>query len=278
MTRAACPVMVAGVRPRKTVPDHVERLRDRIAVVLGGGSGMGAAVATRFAHEGATVYVSDIDGPSAAEVAGTIAAEGGSAIAVEVDATSRPQVEELMARIDSEHGVLHVLHSQVGMPGAAGLDVSEADFERSIDVNVKSAVFVVSSAMPLLARAEGTGAITLVASTAGLVGSPFSPLYSLAKGAIVAYVRSAALGAAPQGVRINAICPGPIDTPMLPQFFGRDPGADITDLMDAFVAAIPMQRPGTPDEIAGVAAFLASDDAGFVTGVALPVDGGQVAK
>jgi NAD(P)-dependent dehydrogenase (short-subunit alcohol dehydrogenase family) len=130
----------------------------------------------------------------------------------------------------------------------------------------------------LLIKARGKGAITLVASTAALVGSPFSPLYSLTKGAVVSYARSLALAVAADGVRVNVICPGPIDTPMLPRFFGRDPGANIDDLKDAFVAAIPMQRPGTPEEIAGAAAFLASDDAGFVTGVALPVDGGQIAK
>jgi NAD(P)-dependent dehydrogenase (short-subunit alcohol dehydrogenase family) len=256
----------------------MDRLRDRIAVVFGAGSGMGTAVAERFAREGAVVYLADLDEQSVQRVSAGINAAGGTAVPVKVDATSRDQVEELLSRIDHEHEVLHVLHSQVGMPGAPGIYVSEEDFDTSINVNIKSAFFPVAAAMPLLVRAKGVGAVTLIASTAALVGSPFSPLYSLTKGAIVSYARALALAAAPQGVRVNVICPGPIDTPMLPRFFGREPGADIADLMDAFVTAIPMQRPGTPQEVAGAAAFLASDDAGFVTGVALPVDGGQIAK
>lgn len=256
----------------------MNRLEGRIAVVLGAGSGMGAAVARRFAAEGSHVYVCDRDAQSAEAVTAAITRRGDQASAVCVDATAPSSIESLMRVIDEAHGVLHVFHSQVGMPGAPGIDVSEDDFDRSIDVNIKSAFFPVASAMPLLKRAPGAASVCLVASTAALVGSPFSPLYSLTKGAIVSYVRSLALVVAADGVRVNAICPGPIDTPMLPQFFGREPGANIADLMDAFVAAIPMQRPGTPDEIAGAAAFLASDDAAFITGVALPVDGGQTAK
>lgn len=256
----------------------MKRLENRIAVVLGAGSGMGAAVATRFASEGARVYVCDRDAQSAEAVAFSITNRGGQASGVCVDATSIPSIDTLMKAIDKDHGVLHMFHSQVGMPGAPGIDVTEDEFNLSIDVNIKSAFFPVASAMPLLKRASGKASVILVASTAALVGSPFSPLYSLTKGALVSYVRSLALVVAADGVRVNAICPGPIDTPMLPQFFGREPGANISDLMDAFVAAIPMQRPGTPDEIAGAAAFLASDDAGFITGIALPVDGGQTAK
>ena len=254
------------------------RLQHRNAVVLGAGSGMGAAVASRFAQEGAHVYVCDLNLSAAQQVAESIAEHGGRAHAALVDATSRESVAALVSRIERDEGVLHVLHSQVGMPGAPGIDVSDEDFDRAIDVNVKSAFYPVVEAMPLLKRASGKGAVTLVASTAALVGSPFSPLYSLTKGAIVSYAKALALSVATDGVRVNVICPGPVDTPMLPQFFGREPGANIADLMDAFVAAIPMQRPGTPAEIAGAAAFLASDDAGFITGVALPVDGGQVAK
>ena len=254
------------------------RFKDRVAVVLGGGSGMGAAVSARFAVEGAHVYVCDVNSEAAQAVARNIDGDGGRATPVEVDATSRESVASLMSRIDSDEGVLHVLHSQVGMPGAPGIDVSDEDFDRGIDVNVKSAFYPVAAAMPLLTRALGHGAITMVASTAALVGSPFSPLYSLTKGAVVAYARALALAVAPDGIRVNVICPGPIDTPMLPQFFGRDPGANISDLMNDFVSSIPMRRPGTPDEIAGAAAFLASDDAGFITGVALPVDGGLTAK
>jgi NAD(P)-dependent dehydrogenase (short-subunit alcohol dehydrogenase family) len=119
----------------------------------------------------------------------------------------------------------------------------------------------------------------LTASTSALVGSPFSPLYSLTKGALVAYGRSLALVGAADGIRVNVICPGSVDTPMLPTFFGREPGADIEDLKTDFISSmIPLGRAAQPEEIAGVVAFLASDDASFVTGIAIPVDGGIVAK
>ena len=254
------------------------RLESRVAAVIGGGSGMGRATSVRLAAEGAHVYVADLSGDAAADVAGDIRGAGGSAEPVVLDATDLDALSTFYARIDAEHGKLHVLHNQVGMPGAGGLDVTEAEFDKAIDVNVKSAFYVASLGYNLVKKADQKGSITMTASTAALVGSPFSPLYSLAKGALTAYTRALALVGAPDGVRVNVICPGPVDTPMLPAFFGRDPGADVADLMASFIALIPLGRPATPEEFAGVVAFLASDDAGFVTGATIPVDGGLTAK
>jgi NAD(P)-dependent dehydrogenase (short-subunit alcohol dehydrogenase family) len=254
------------------------RFEDRIAAVVGGGSGMGRAICHRLAAEGAYVYVIDLSADAAKTVAEEILADGGQAQPEQVNATSADDLRALFGRIDERHGKLHVLHHQVGMPGPAGIDVSEADWTRNIDVNVKSAWYATTLAFDLLKRADRKGSVTMTASTSALVGSPFSPIYSLTKGALVSYAKALALVGAPDGIRVNVIAPGPVDTPMLPQFFGREPGADIQDLMSNFIALVPLGRAAHPDEIAGVVAFLASDDAGMVTGVTIPVDGGQVAK
>lgn len=254
------------------------RFTGRVAAVLGGGSGMGAAISRRLAAEGAHVYVTDLDEVAACTVRDQVRDEGGSATSRCVDAVSIEGLKSLYDEIHRDHGVLHVLHHQVGMPGPGGVDVSESDWQLTVDVNVKSPFFASTLAFDLLKRADKKASITLTASTSALVGSPFSPIYSLTKGALVAYGRSLALLGAPDGIRVNVICPGSVDTPMLPTFFGREPGADIDDLKASFISMIPLGRPAQPEEIAGVIAFLASDDASFVTGIAIPVDGGLVAK
>jgi len=254
------------------------RLEGRVAAVIGGGSGMGRAIARRLADEGAIVHVADLGAAAAESVAAEIRESGETATAHGVDATDTTALRRFFARVEADHGRLHILHNQVGMPGAGGLDVSEEDFARSIDVNVKSAFYGATLGWDLVRKADGKGSITLTASTAALVGSPFSPLYSLTKGALTAFTRALALVGGPEGVRVNIICPGPVDTPMLPTFFGRQPGADIADLMAGFISLVPMGRPATPEEIAGVVAFLSSDDAGFVTGVTIPIDGGLTAR
>ena len=165
------------------------------------------------------------------------------------------------------------------IPGAAGIEVTEPEWEKAIDINMKGAYFGTSFAIPLMERAEGKAAIVFNASTGGLVGSEGAPLYGLTKGGIVLLMRSLALTLATRGIRVNAVCPGPVDTPMLPRFFTRDPDPAIEAKIPQFVQRlVPMQRAGKPEEIASAVAFLASDDASFITGVALPVDGGYVAR
>jgi NAD(P)-dependent dehydrogenase (short-subunit alcohol dehydrogenase family) len=255
----------------------VNRLQDKTAVVTGAGSGMGRAVAERLAAEGAHTYVVDLNQAAADEVAEGINQAGGSAVGRALDATSYEELDAFYASVLEDRGGLHVLHQHVGMPGAGGLDVDEQQWARSIDVNMKSQFYGCKAAERALIAA-GKASVIMTASTSAIVGSPFSPLYSMTKGALTAFGRAMALMWAPHDIRVNVICPGPVDTPMLPQFFGREPGADVSDLMANFIGLVPLGRPAQPAEIAGVVAFLASDDAGFVTGVTLPIDGGLTIK
>ena len=243
---------------------------------------MGRASAERFASEGSHVIVADIDAAATEEVRDAIVADGGSAEAVTCDVSDLAALQALVDRIEREHGVLHVLFNHAGIPGAgggdSGLDVEVEGWDKLVDINCKSAFYLTRYALPLLRKADGNASILFTASVSGIVGSPLSPLYSLSKGGIILLMKSLAIRLGPEGIRSNAICPAMIETPMLSQFFGREKGADIDDLKNAYKNNVPLARAAHPSEMASAAAFLASDDASWVTGVALPVDGGFLAQ
>ena len=178
---------------------------------------MGRATCLRLAEEGAHVYVADLSADAAKTVAEEIAAAGGSAEGHQLDATDNDSLRAFFATIDKAHAKLHVLHHQVGMPGAGGIDVSEGDFHRAIDVNVKTAFYVATLGYELVKKADRQGSISMTSSTAALVGSRFSPLYSLTKGALTSFARALALVGGPDGVRVNVICPGPSTPPCSPR-------------------------------------------------------------
>lgn len=257
------------------------KLEGRVALITAAASGMGLASAHRFAAEGATVVVADLDGDAADTAAASIVAAGGKAHPYGIDVADVAALEAMFRFVEAEFGALHVLFNHAGVPGPIGLDITEAQFDRTVAINAKSQFFATKFALPLLERSAPRASIIFTASISGLVASPSSPLYGMTKGGTLILMRSLAKQLGPRGIRSNAICPGPIETPMLRVF--TDPNRqglndeEFAAQIEARRKAIPLRRAGQPEDIAAAALFLASDESAFVTGVALPVDGGMLA-
>ncbi|WP_103663534.1 SDR family NAD(P)-dependent oxidoreductase [Microbacterium sp. CJ77] len=254
------------------------RLTDRVALVTGGGGGIGRATALRLAAEGAHVVVVDIDAEGAAETASMIGTHGH---AVGADLADVAEVQRVIRFVDENLGQLNVLFCNAGVSGAAGLDVDLAAFDAVVDVNLKGAFFLTSAAMPLLKRAAPKASIIYTSSASGLIGSPSGVLYSMSKGGVQLMMRSVAKMYGPDGVRANAVNPGTIVTRMA-QVTADPNRVGVSD--EAFRAHAertaqntPLRRVGTPEDVADVVLFLASDESSFVTGVGIPVDGGALA-
>jgi NAD(P)-dependent dehydrogenase (short-subunit alcohol dehydrogenase family) len=258
------------------------RLEGKIGIVTAAASGMGRAGALRFAREGAAVGVVDIDGPGVEAVVGEITAAGGRALSVVGDLRDDEFARAIVRRTATAFGGLDFVWNHVGHPGPASVEgVDMGDFDIAIGLNLRTVLLTTEAAIPEM-RARGGGALLYTASTSGLVGSAFSPVYSMAKFGVVGFVRSLAKRLAPEKIRVNAICPGPIDTPMLRVFVARPDqqrtaGQDREALVAARARQNPMGRTGRPEEIANAALFLISDEASFVSGAALPVDGAATA-
>ena len=249
------------------------RFEGKVVVVTGAGHGIGRATARRFAGEGAQVVVVDMNESGAAETVDLITAEGGTAQAMVADVSDEQAVAELGARIATAHGRVDVLHNNAGrLRGGSVTDLSVDEWDLTFAVNVRS-MFLVSRALIPLMLPNG-GAIVNTASTSGLVGEMGIPAYNSSKGAVVNLTRQLAADYTRQGIRVNCVCPGWIPTGF------NDPVLEgmSDDEVDAMVqATVPMGRQGTPEEIAAAVTFLASDDATYVTGHALVVDGGLTA-
>lgn len=251
------------------------RLRDKVAVITGAASGIGRATALLFAREGARVVVADIQDGEGQRVVEAIRGSGGQATFVRCDVGRSVEVQELFAATRAAYGGLNVLFANAGVPGFATrlTETSEARWRRIIDINLTGVFLCLKHGIPLLAQAGGGSAI-LTASIGGLAAFPGSAAYSAAKGGIIALARTAAIEYAEHGVRVNAICPGYIQTPLVGR---RLAPADRAALFSKLAADAPLGRMGTPEDVARLALFLASDESAYVTGLAIPVDGGVVA-
>ncbi len=246
---------------------------EKVALVTGAGSGIGRASALAFAREGARVVVADVDADGAQETVRAIEEQGGEAFFVQADVAVGGEVREMVERAVATYGRLDCAFNNAGIEGemAATAECSEENWDRTIAVNLKGVWLCMKHEIPQMLE-QGGGAIVNCASIAGLVGFPNLPAYTASKGGIVQLTRTAALEYAQSGIRVNALCPGVIRTPMVDRITGGDPEAEAQ-----FTALEPVGRMGAPEEMAEAAIWLCSDAASFVTGHPLVADGGMVA-
>ena len=243
------------------------RLEGKTAIVTGAGSGFGQGIARRFADEGAKVMVADINADAARAVAGEI-----GAIAQEVDVSQGESVGKMARAAMDAFGRIDILVNNAGITHlpAPLEEVSEADFDRVLAVNVKSVYLTAREIVPLMKEA-GRGAILNVASTAGVSPRPRLNWYNASKGWMITATKAMAVELAPFAIRVNAINPVAGETPLLKSFMGED----TPEMRAKFLATIPLGRFSTPEDMGNAAAFLCSDEASMITGVALEVDGGR---
>jgi 2-hydroxycyclohexanecarboxyl-CoA dehydrogenase len=247
------------------------RFTDRVALVTGGASGMGRAAVLGFAAEGAAVVVNDIDEAGLEATAEAVRALGGRVALAPGDITAAATIDLMAERAAAQFGRIDILFNYVGgdpdlAPQKPFLEQTEDFWDRMIAVNLKSTIRACHAVLPAMV-AQGYGRIVNTGAVAGKIGGPNMALYSAVKGGVIAFTKALALEAAQQGITVNCVCPGPIATPGLRRVFADQNTEAVTGI-------VPLGRLGEPEEVASAVLYLASDDAAFITGQALSVDGG----
>jgi 3-oxoacyl-[acyl-carrier protein] reductase len=252
------------------------RLQDKTAVITGGALGIGRACGERFAREGARLVVADRCVEQGEALVEGIRKNGGQAHFVAADLACRTDSEQAIDACMEAYGRLDILFCNAGINLSKRLpDTTDEDIDRLLNVNVKALMYAARHALPIMQAQANGGSILFTASKTGLVAQTDSPVYCASKGAVVMLAKALALDYAKVGIRVNTICPGIIDTPMLKNLSAAAPDPDAT--WRAYSEAQPMGRLGTSEECADAALWLVSDEASFITGIALPIDGGFMA-
>ncbi len=246
------------------------RLRDQVAIVTGAASGFGAEIARRYVAEGAKVAVADINEAGAKAVADSL---GSSAIAIKCDVSKRADINSLVAATVKHFGTLDIVVNNAGFThkNSSMLDVDEETFDRMFDINVKSIYLMTQAVVPIM-RARKRGCIINVGSVSGMRPRPGLVWYAGSKAAVNLMSKAMAVELGPDNIRVNALAPVMAPTGLISAFMGMP---DTPENRAKFIGNIPLGRLGTPADVAKAAVYLASDDADFITGVELPVDGGR---
>ncbi|MFQ5551313.1 MAG: glucose 1-dehydrogenase [Gemmatimonadales bacterium] len=247
-------------------------LADKLALVTGAGGGIGTAICERLAEEGCHVALFDRDADAARAAGEKVEALGRRATTHTVDITDYAAVSDAVAALEAEHGGVDTLVNNAGFDRFANfLDTTPQQWESIIAVNLYGTLNMHHVVLPGM-RERGRGRVVNIASDAGRVGSSMEAVYSACKGGVIAFTKSVARELARTGIRLNVVCPGPTDTPLLAQFLqGGEDGAKVLKAMER---AVPMKRIGRPEDLPGIVAFLASDDAEYMTGQVISVSGG----
>ena len=255
------------------------RVASKLVIVTAAASGMGRAGVELFLREGAKVAAIDVDAEALARLATEMKAAGHEIATIQADLSKPERARDSIHEAAAALGGLDILWAHAGIPGPGGIENLDLPaYDQAIALNVTAAALAAGEAIRHM-RQRGGGSIVFTASVSGLVGSMFSPVYSAAKFAVVGLTKSLAQTFAPDNVRVNVVCPGLADTPMKLGFTGRSGDAQVAEANQArLLASVPMGRLCKAEEAAHAVLWLASDDASFVTGVALPVDGGFTAR
>ncbi len=248
-------------------------LKEKVALITGGASGIGRATALAFAREGACVIIADLFSSDGENITQHICNTGGRALFVATDVSKSADVEHLIQQTVTTFGRLDCAFNNAGIFGRSAplADYTEDDWDQLIGINLKGVWLCMKYEIPHMLK--NGGAIVNASSVSGLVGSKSSPLYAASKHGVTGLTRTAALQYAQQNIRVNCVCPGAVHTPMLEHIFSLNPAN-----RDKYVAAAPIGRLARPEEVAEAVVWLCSDASSYITGVALPVDGGWVAQ